>query len=76
MKASRRAGVLGALVTVACHNALAYQHNSAGHINTVRRLGVGDHVVRMPGRPLERGIVHVTAYGSSPDHFFKAAFME
>lgn len=48
--------------------ALAYQHNSAGYSNTVQRLGVGDYVIRMPGMPLEHGIVHVTAYGSSPDY--------
>jgi len=41
----------------------AYRYNTTGGTNTVSRLGVGSYLVRMPGMPLTRGTVHVTAYG-------------
>lgn len=45
----------------------AYQWNSKGLLNTVRRLGVGQYQVTLPGLNVPGGTVLVTAYGSGTE---------
>jgi hypothetical protein len=45
----------------------AYQFNSSGGINTIKRLGAGDYEVIMPGPDVADGTVKVTSYGTNAD---------
>lgn len=54
-------------VTTASYTpARAYQFNSSGGINTIKRLGTGRYKVILPGPVVADGTVKVTAYASIP----------